>query len=125
MAAQETIDHISSRLSELAVEIVERQAELDRLTKEHDALQLALNSLQSIENAILQSAIGEEADGSLTYKQRVVFEKIPIGRRNALSPSLIGKRCIGIEPDYVRKTLARLSRYGRIGSHDSKYWRKA
>lgn len=124
MATDDTIAHLEARLAELTVEIVERQQELDRLTKEHDALKLALSSLKNIQDDVLDSAIADDREGELTYRQKVVFEKIPIGRRNALPPVLIGRRCVGLEPDYVRKTLKRLAKYGTIQSEQSRYWRE-
>lgn len=125
MSTTDTITHLTIRLAELSVEIIERQTELDRLTNEHDALNIALRSLQDIQGGVLDHAIGDGSDGELTYRQKLVYEKVPFGQSNALTPALISKRCTELSSDYVRKTLARFSRYGRIKSHDSKYWREA
>ncbi|MEO1167138.1 MAG: hypothetical protein AAFW97_00345 [Pseudomonadota bacterium] len=107
----------------LTSQIAERRSELDRLTKEHDALKLALNSLQNLQADGNETEDSDVAEEDLTYQQRLVFEKIPIGRQNALPPVMIGKRCVGLEPDYVRKTLKRLAKYGKIQSEQSRYWR--
>lgn len=122
MSTQETIQHLLSRLTELTVQIVERQSELDRITREHDALKLALNSLQSLDDNS-DDAGEEHIDQDLTYQQSLVYSKIPIGRQNALPPVIIGRRCLGLEPDYVRKTLKRFADSGRIKSEQSRYWR--
>jgi hypothetical protein len=123
MTTAKTVEILRQRLSELTEAIVERQTELDQLVRERDALLLAVQSIEKIQDDILDRAIGDEVDEGLTYRQKVVFDKIPIGRSNALPPVMIGKRCPSIEPDYVRKTLKRLSDYGRINTYDSKYWR--
>ncbi len=125
MSTAKTIETLRARVAELSVEIMERQVELDRISREHDALKLALQSLEAIQDDILERAIGDEIGEGLTYKQKVVFEKIPLGRQNALPPVLIAKRCLSIDPDYVRKTLMRMSQNGRIKIYDSKYWRES
>ncbi|MEL7688088.1 hypothetical protein AAG596_10680 [Citromicrobium bathyomarinum] len=122
MSTQETIAHLSSRLADLTLQIVERQTELDRLTREHDALKMALNSLENLGE--IRTANAEAGSDGLTYQQALVYSKIPIGRQNALPPAMIGKRCVGLEPDYVRKTLKRLADYGRIKTEQSRYWRQ-
>ncbi len=130
MSKEATILVLQARLTELAAEMTQRQlelveemnkrkAELAMLTRESDALKLALQSLENIQDDVFEGTIGD----SLTYKQRVVFENIPVGRENALPPALITKRCLSIDPDYVRKTLKRMSDDGRINGYDSKYWR--
>lgn len=124
MSTSETINHLMSRVVQLDVEITERKTELDRLINERDALQLALSSLQNIQEDILDRAIGDGDSGQFTYRQKLVFEKIPVGRSNALSPVMIGKNCQGLSADYIRKTLKRLARYGTINGHESKYWRE-
>lgn len=123
MSTQDTLSHLRSRVADLTVKIIERQNELDRLVKERDALQLALNSLENIEEGI-EEAIGDDSNERFTYRQKVVFEAIPIGRQNASTPSLIARKCPALESDYVRKTLKRLANYGRISAHASTYWRE-
>ena len=120
MSTRETISHLSSRLAELAVEIFERQQEIGRLQKEHDALQMALKTVEGI----CQNPEGDPAAEGLTFQQRIVFENIPLGWENALQPSVIARQCPSLEADYVRKTLRRLSDYGRIETEDSLYWRE-
>ncbi len=109
------------------------EAALRRAEAAQTELREAMKDLERLETAravvreLSGSASAASSLGTLTKGQSAIYEVLPSGKEQGLSPVQVYELCkqdgARLHVDYVRTTLWRLAQNGVIKSADGKYWK--